>query len=105
MTGGKVQRVGRMQALVRLPSLLRMTLALLRDNRVPIWQRMSVVGLVALILSPIDAIGDIPVVGQFWDFTLVVTVLDAFMQIAPADVVNEHIIALGLQNKLPLRES
>jgi uncharacterized membrane protein YkvA (DUF1232 family) len=103
-TGGKVQRVGRIQALVRLPSLLRITVALLRDSRVPVWQRASVVGLVVLILSPIDVIGDIPLVGQFWDFTLAVTVLDAFIQMAPADAVNEHIVALGLQNKIPLRE-
>jgi uncharacterized membrane protein YkvA (DUF1232 family) len=104
MSGGTVQRPGRIQAILRLPNLLRLTVPLLRDRRVPLWQRASVVGLVLLILSPIDIIGDIPVVGQFWDFTLAVTVLDAFIKTAPAEVVNEHITALGLQNKIPLRE-
>jgi uncharacterized membrane protein YkvA (DUF1232 family) len=104
MTGGKVTRPGRIQALIRLPSLLRLTVVLMRDRRVPLWQRAAVVGLIALILSPIDAIGDVPVVGQFWDFTLAVTVLEAFIQMAPHEVVNEHITALGLQNKIPFRE-
>jgi len=104
MTGGRVTRPGRALALLRLPTLLRLTVVLMRDHRVPLWQRAAVVGLIALILSPIDAIGDIPVVGQFWDFTLAVAVLEAFIQMAPYDVVNEHITALGLQSKFPLRD-
>jgi hypothetical protein len=59
----------------------------------------------ALVFSPIDVVGNIPVVGQFWDFTMAVTVLDFFVKWAPADVVNEHIKALGLQKRIPLRES
>jgi uncharacterized membrane protein YkvA (DUF1232 family) len=105
LTGGKVQRPNRIQALLRLPTLLRITVPLMRDSRVPLWQRGAVVGLIVLILSPIDVIGDIPLVGQFWDFTLAVVVLDAFLQMAPAAVVNEHIVALGLEKKIPLRES
>lgn len=104
MTGGKIQKQGKIQALLRLPTLLRLCLALFRDARVPLWQRASTVGLIVLILSPIDVIGDIPIVGQFWDFSLAVVVLDSFIQMAPAGVVNEHIIALGVQHKIPLRE-
>lgn len=104
VTKGKLQKPNRIQALMRLPTLLRLSYALFRDDRVPVWQRAGVVALVGLILSPIDAIGNIPVVGQFWDASLAVVVLDAFIQTAPATVVNEHIVALGLQNKIPLRE-
>ncbi len=104
LTKGKVQRPNKIQAILRLPTLLRLSLALFRDNRVPLWLRGSVVGLIVLIVSPIDAVGDIPVVGQFWDMTLGVVVLEAFIQMAPAHVVNEHITKLGLERKVPLRE-
>lgn len=103
VTKGKVQRPGRIQALVRLPTLLRLGIALLRDSRVPLPLRASVLGALILVFSPLDFIGDIPVVGQFWDFTLAVTILDAFVQWAPADVVNEHIRELRLENKIRLR--
>lgn len=101
--GGKLQQPNKVQAIMRLPTLLRLAFALLRDERVPIALRAGVIGLLALILSPIDVVGDIPVVGQFWDFTLSVVVLDMFIQWAPPHVVNEHITALGLQDKIPLR--
>ncbi|GAC1333263.1 MAG: hypothetical protein NVS2B16_25400 [Chloroflexota bacterium] len=104
MGGGKIQRPGRIQALRRLPMLMRLGLALLRDNRIPAWQRATVVALLALVFTPIDVVNAIPVVGQFWDFTLAVVILDGFIQFAPAHVVNEHIVALGLQKKIPLRE-
>ncbi len=104
VTRGKIQRRNKVQTLLILPALLKLGVALLRDNRVPMWQRGAAIGTIALILSPIDAIGEIPVVGQFWDFTLAVVVLEAFIQLAPPQVVNEHIIALNLQKKIPLRE-
>lgn len=104
VSGGKIQRPNRIQALIRLPALLKLGVALLRDSRVPLWQRGAAVGAIALILSPIDAIGEIPIVGQFWDFTLAVVVLEAFIQLAPGHVVNEHIVAQKLQKKIPLRD-
>jgi uncharacterized membrane protein YkvA (DUF1232 family) len=103
-TKGKVQSPGRVQALMRLPTLLRLGYALFRDERVPLWLRGAVIGLLGLIFSPIDLPGDIPVIGQFWDFTLAVTVLDLFIKTAPAHVVNEHITRLGLEKKVPLRQ-
>lgn len=103
VTGGKIERPNKVQALVRLPSLLRLTIALLRDERIPLWQRGGVLALIGLILSPIDAIGDIPVIGQVWDFTLAVVVLDAFINMAPSDVVHEHVLRLGLEQQFPGR--
>lgn len=101
--GGKIERPGKFQAMMRLPTLLRLGYGLFRDSRVPVWQRAAAVGLVGLILSPIDIVGDVPVVGQIWDFTLAVVVLEAFINNAPADVVNEHIVRLGLEKKINLR--
>lgn len=103
VSGGRVSRPGRMQALMRLPSLLRLAYPLFRDSRVPLPLRAGVLGLLGLVFSPLDFIGDIPVVGQFWDFTLAVVILDAFLQWAPAEVVNEHISRLHLENRFPLR--
>lgn len=102
-TKGAVHHPNRMQAMVRLPVLLRVSYALFRDDRVPLWQRGAVLGLIALILSPLDLPGDVPVLGQFWNFTLAVTVLEVFINQAPALVVNEHITRLGLEKKVPLR--
>ena len=72
-------------------------------ERVPIWQRGATIAAVGLIFSPIDVPTLVPFAGQFWDFTLAVVVLDVFINNAPAHVVNEHIQALGLENKIPLR--
>jgi uncharacterized membrane protein YkvA (DUF1232 family) len=88
---------------MRLPTLLRLGYALFRDERVPLWQRAATVAALGVIFSPIDLPGDIPLIGQFWDFTLSVAVLEWFIKLAPAHVVNEHITALGLEKKVPLR--
>ncbi len=102
-TGGKFAPVGRVQALIRLPVLLRLAYPLFRDERVPLYLRGSVLGLVAFIMSPFDLPFDIPVIGQFWGITMVVLVLEWFIKLAPADVVNEHIEALGLEKRVPKR--
>ncbi|PZS04999.1 MAG: hypothetical protein DLM70_07245 [Chloroflexi bacterium] len=94
-----------MQALMRLPTLLRLALSLLRDARVPMWQKGSVVAALGLVMAPIDVVNYIPVVGPFWDFTLSVVIFETFINNAPATVVNEHIIALGLEKKFPLRRT
>jgi uncharacterized membrane protein YkvA (DUF1232 family) len=94
---------GRVNALMRLPTLLRLGYALFRDERVPLPLRAGTVVLLGLIFSPLDIVGDIPLIGQFWDFTLSVVVLEYFIKLAPAPVVNEHIVALGLEKKVPLR--
>jgi uncharacterized membrane protein YkvA (DUF1232 family) len=103
VSGGRIQRRGRIAALTRLPTLLRVCLPLFRDPRVPLWQRGAVLAFLALVFSPLDFIGDIPVVGQFWDITLAVTALEFFVQWAPSDVVDEHLKRLGLENKFPHR--
>jgi uncharacterized membrane protein YkvA (DUF1232 family) len=102
-TRGRITRPGRMYALMRLPTLLRLGYALLRDPRVPLWMRVSTVGILGLIFSPVDLVGNFPILGQFWDFTLSVIVLEQFINLAPPDVVNEHIRRLGLEKKVRLR--
>jgi uncharacterized membrane protein YkvA (DUF1232 family) len=103
VSGGKFNRPGRVQALTRLPFLLRLAYPIFRDSRVPLSLRVGVLALLGLIFSPLDFVGDIPIVGQFWDFTLAVVVLEAFLQWAPAEVVNEHVRRLGLESRFTLR--
>ena|SRR5690349_19424628 len=101
-SGGRL-KPGKVNALLRLPTLLRLGYNLFRDERVPLWLRIGTLSLLGLIFSPIDLVGDIPYIGQLWDFTLSVVVLEWFIRLAPADVVNEHITALGLEKKVPFR--
>jgi uncharacterized membrane protein YkvA (DUF1232 family) len=101
--GGKIGVAGRVQALLRLPVLLPLAYRLFRDQRVPLPLRASALGLVGFILSPLDLPFDIPFIGQFWGVTLVVLVLEWFIKLAPAQVVNEHIDALGLEKRVPKR--
>jgi len=101
-TGGRVNPV-RMAALLRLPTLLRLGYALFRDERVPLWLRAGTVAALGVIFSPIDLPTNIPVVGQFWDITLSVAVLEWFIRLAPPHVVNEHIAELGMEKKFPFR--
>ncbi len=79
--------------------------ALLADPCVPIGLRASVLGLLILILSPLDLPGNIPILGQFRGLTLAVTVLERFIrQCAPPEVVNANIRQLGLGHKTSMRE-
>ena len=62
--------------------------------------KATTASVIALVLSPIDLPGWVPVLGQAADALVIVNVLDVFIKAAPRHVVEEHIRALGLQNKL-----
>lgn len=86
----------------RLPSVTRLSLRLLRDPRVPMGTKAATLGTIALVLSPIDLPGWVPVVGQAADALVIVNILDVFISLAPRHVVQEHIAALGYQNKFKM---
>ncbi len=91
--------LARVQLLMRLPSLSRLSLRLFRDPRVPLAAKASALGVIALVVSPIDVPGWIPVIGQVGDAVVIVNVLDIFIKAAPRHVVQEHIRDLGLEKK------
>jgi len=101
-TGGKFSP-GMLQSVLRLPIILPLCLRLMRDERVPLPLRASVIGIIAFILSPIDLPFDIPIIGQYFGAGMVVVVLEWFIKLAPAHVVNEHIDALGIEKRVPKR--
>ena len=90
---------GRVQMILRLPSIIRLSLALFRDARVPLMTKALTVGGLVLIFSPIDLPEFIPVAGQIWDLALVAFALELFIENAPKEVVSEHVARLGLQGK------
>ena len=90
----------RIQLLVRLPSVVRLAYRLFLDDRVPLRAKAVTLGVIGLVLSPIDVPGWVPVIGQLGDALVIVNVLDAFIMAAPPHVVREHIRELGLEGRL-----
>lgn len=84
-------------SLRHLPSLLRLSVSLFADPRVPLSLKVMVVGGIALVLSPIDLPAWIPILGEGWDILAIVGILDLFVRNAPAYVVEEHSQRLGLE--------
>ncbi len=94
--------LNRVQLVMRLPSITRLSVRLMRDPRVPMPAKAATLGVIALVLSPIDLPGWVPVIGQAADALVIVNVLDVFIRAAPRHVVQEHIAALGLQSKFKI---
>jgi len=71
---------------------LRLSWALLLDNRVPWILKLIPLGAIVYVISPLDLIPDvIPVLGQLDDLGILMMALRLFNSMAPADVVDEHI--------------
>ncbi len=87
------------RSLTRLPQLVRLSFRLVRDPRVPTQHKAMALGTIALILSPLDLPGWIPVVGQGLDAIVIAAILDRFVKAAPAEIVREHAAALGLRGE------
>jgi len=76
---------------------LRLTWRLFWDRRVPLWTKVIPPAAVAYVLSPIDILSDFPPVGlnQLDDIAVVLLGVRLFIELAPPDVVREHLEALG----------
>lgn len=82
-------RMGRL--VLRLPTYARMVWGILRDPRTPIGLKGMLAAALAYVVMPVDLIPDmIPILGQADDLTVLLLVLDLFIQNAPADVRAEH---------------
>jgi uncharacterized membrane protein YkvA (DUF1232 family) len=57
-------------------------LPLMRDARVPLWSKVVAGLLAALVLSPIDLLSDVPVLGVIDDATLLLFILHVFVNYA-----------------------
>src|SRR5579884_1256748 len=95
--------IGRFKALMRAPSVAKLVWALFQDPRVPVWQKAGVLTALVVVVSPIDVLQAIPIVGEISDIVMALFILDTFIKVAPGEVVNEHIVRLNLQSRIPLR--
>ena len=82
-------RLARM--VVKLPTYARVVWGILRDPRTPIGLKGMLAAALAYVVLPVDVIPDaIPILGQADDLTVLLLVLDLFIQNAPAEVRAEH---------------
>ena len=68
----------------------RLAIPLLRDARVPLPLKATTVLAALFIVSPLNILGDIPILGFFDDAALLGFLLNAFIHFAPRSVVNEY---------------
>lgn len=85
-------RYMRMARLVfKLPTYARTVWGIMRDPRTPIGLKGMMAAALAYVVFPVDLVPDvIPIIGQADDLTIVLLVLDMFIQNAPAEVRAEH---------------
>lgn len=77
--------------LFRLPTYARVVWGLARDPRTPIGLKALLGAALAYVVMPVDLIPDvIPIIGQADDLTVLLLVLDLFIQNAPPEVRAEH---------------
>jgi uncharacterized membrane protein YkvA (DUF1232 family) len=82
-------RLGRL--VVRLPTYARVVWGLARDPRTPLGLKGILVAALVYVVMPVDLIPDfIPILGTADDLTVLLLVLDLFIQNAPAEVRAEH---------------
>jgi uncharacterized membrane protein YkvA (DUF1232 family) len=79
---------------------LRLVARLFMDPRVPIYLKLVPIASLAYALMPIDLIPDvIPVLGQLDDLGVVILAVEAFVMMAPQDVVHEHMAAMENESR------
>lgn len=87
--GWRYFRIARL--VVRLPRYARIVWGIVRDPRTPVGLKGLLVAALAYVVSPVDLIPDaIPILGQADDLTVLLLVLDLFIQNAPAQVRADH---------------
>jgi uncharacterized membrane protein YkvA (DUF1232 family) len=76
---------------LKLPTYARVVWGIERDPRTPIGLKAMLAAALAYVVFPIDLIPDaIPILGQADDLTVLLLVLDLFIQNAPPEVRAEH---------------
>ena len=70
------------------------------DQRVPVWTKLIPPIAIGYVLFPVDIIPDVALgLGQLDDIAVLLLGLKLFVELAPPDVVREHLRALGAHIK------
>ena len=70
---------------------VRLTWALIRDPRVPLWSKAIPVLALLYVLSPLDFIPDVIIgLGQLDDLAIVLGGMRLFAAVVPQDIVEQH---------------
>jgi len=78
----------------------RLAWRLFWDSRVPLWTKLIPPAALAYVISPVDLIPDVALgLGQLDDLAVLLLGLKLFIEVAPPDVVREHLRALGARIK------
>ena len=78
----------------------RLAWRLFWDQRVPLWTKLIPPAVMAYVISPIDIIPDVALgLGQLDDIAVLLLGLKLFIELAPPEVVREHLLALGARIK------
>lgn len=85
--------VGWLQDVVRQA---RLAWRLFWDQRVPLWTKLIPPAALVYLLFPIDILPDVALgLGQLDDIAVLLIGVKLFIELAPPDVVREHLTALG----------
>ena len=78
----------------------RLAWRLFWDKRVPLWTKLIPPAALAYVLLPVDILPDVVLgLGQLDDIAVVLLGAKLFIELAPPDVVREHLLALGARIK------
>jgi len=87
--------VSRVRAiLMEVPRHGKVAYCLLRDPRVPVLPKLALLGALAVVASPLDLPGWIPVLGDFDMLALGILAVKVFVDACPEAIVEEHRRAL-----------
>jgi len=79
------------QIVMFVPNIVRLTIALAADGRVPARTKVLLAAAAAYFISPVDLIPDwIPVLGQLDDAVLAMIVIDTILNYVDPELVCEH---------------
>ena len=80
--------------LLDVPRNAKLAYCLLRDDRVPPAPKAVLAGALALVVSPLDLPGWVPVIGELDMLALSVLAVKVFVEACPEPLVREHQAAL-----------
>jgi len=87
---GVTRKVSSVLSLFGLHRTPRLFLSLWRDRRVSWWLKTSSISGLIYVFSPLDVMPDISGVGLLDDILVALLIMQAFIELAPSDVVDEH---------------